>query len=532
MVSQSCRHYDHWIFILIYLLSTELVVTTCQESCPLWHTYSKYKDSCECCSSTGGVIKCEKGYVHITRGHCLTWNNTTRDLEISRCLHILHDTKVCNGYIWYSISSDITAPTLNNVTCMPYNRQGAQCQHCINGYGPAAFSDGTTCADCSKHRYMWILNLLFQLMAVTLMYLVIILFQIKGTCSPFNIIITHCQLGINTIMTGSGLYARLMCIINQRFIRFAVTLFGVLNLDFFRYIIPPLCISPSMKSVHILLFDYILAVYPIIITAVIHIAIELHDRNCRIIVVLSAPLKLIWCQNWRPKETILNTCATFLLLTYSKFLFVSISLLFYICIHNCKGEVIPNSSVLLYDPSVNFLHSEHIPYVILALSIVIIFVLLPPLLLLFYPTRIFRKCLTCCGFRRWDILHLVMDVFQGWYKDGTEGTYDYRFLSALYMILRIVLSFAYFKLLVSWDYNPFIVLVGLVYAFLGMMFLAFKPYKVNWMNHTDGNIFLLLALLILTKLSYVIYYIGIASGLFAVLVFSLCFGYKRIQKII
>ena len=30
-----------------------------------------------------------------------------------------------------------------------------------------------------------------------------------------------------------------------------------------------------------------------------------------------------------------------------------------------------------------------------------------------------------------------MDTFQGWCKDGTEGTYDYRPLSALYMILRV-----------------------------------------------------------------------------------------------
>ena len=533
MVSQSCRHYDHWIFILIYILSTELVVTTCQESCPLWHTYSKYKDSCECCSSIEGVIKCEKGRVLICRSYCLTWNNTTRDLEISRCLQIPHERNMCNNYNRYSISSDIAGPTLNNVTCKPYNRQGAQCQHCIDGYGPAAFSDGTTCADCSKHRYMWILNLIFQLMAVTLMYLIVILFQIKGTCSPFNIIITNCQLILNAILIGSGLRARLICTTDQRFTRFVLTLFGVFNLDFFRFIIPPLCISPSMKSVHILLFDYILAVYPIIVTAVIYVAIELHDRNCRIIVVLSAPLKLIWCQNWRPKETILNTCATFLLLTYSKFLSVSISLLIQIRIHNCKGEVIPNSSVLLYDPSVNFLHSEHIPYVILALSIVIIFVLLPPLLLLLYPTRLFRKCLTCCGFRRWDILHLVMDVFQGWYKDGTEGTYDYRSLSALYMILRIVFSFTYFKLLVSRKYHLFKVLVGLVYTFLGVMFLAFKPYKMNWMNHTDGNIFLLLVFLILTNgfMNKVIYYIEIASGLSAALVIILCLGYKCVQKI-
>ena len=106
-------------------------------------------------------------------------------------------------------------------------RYGAQCQHCMDGYGQAAFSDGATCADCSRHKYLWLLNLAFQLMAVTLMYLVVILFQINGTCSPFNIIITNCQLGLNAIMIGSGFHDRLICITNKTFTKIVLTLIGV-----------------------------------------------------------------------------------------------------------------------------------------------------------------------------------------------------------------------------------------------------------------------------------------------------------------
>ena len=204
--------------------------------------------------------------------------------------------------------------------------------------------------------------------------------------------------------------------------------------------------------------------------------------------------------------------------------------------YNCNAKETPNTPVLLYDPSIKYLHSEHIPYAILAMSVITVFVLLPPLLLLLYPTRLFRKCLNRCGFRRWDILHLVMDVFQGWYKDGTEGTYDYRPLSALYMIMRIVFSYAYLKLLVSnyVEYPPFDVLVGLLYVFLRMMFHAFKPYKVNWMNHTDNVICLLMAFLLLTYTLKIktIYYIGIACGMSVTLVISLCLGYKCLRKII
>ena len=403
----------------------------------------------------------------------------------------------------------------------------------MDGYGPAAFSDSVTCADCSRHKYLWLLNLAFQLMAVTLMYLVVVLFQIKGTCSPFNIIITNCQLGLNAIMTGSGFHDRLICITSKTFIKIILTLIGGLNLDFFRFVIPPLCISPSLKPVHTLLFDYIIAVYPILVTAAIYVAIELYDRNCRIIVLLSSPFRLFWYRNWKPKETILSTCATFLLLSYTKFLFVSVSLLFNVSTYACSGEVITDSSKLLYDPSIKFLSSEHVPYVILALCTIIVFVLPPPLLLLLYPTKLFRKFLNCCGFRRWDILHLVMDVFQGWYKDGTEGTYNYRPLSAIYMILRIALGLAFFKLLVSREHNIlFGEIVGLLYALLGMMFLAFKPYKVNWMNLSDGNIFLFLAFFSMTYglTNKVIYYIGIASGLLITLLIGFCLGYKCLKK--
>ena len=126
-----------------------------------------------------------------------------------------------------------------------------------------------------------------------------------------------------------------------------------------------------------------------------------------------------------------------------------------------------------------------------------------------------------------------MDVFQGWYKDGTEGTYDFRSLSALYMILRIVLSYTYFEVLVSRKYVLIEVSVGLLYAFLGTVTLAFQPYKVNWMNHTDGIIFLLLTFFALTIhfTIKVIYCIGIISGLSVALGVSSYFGYKCLRKI-
>lgn len=92
-----------------------------------------------------------------------------------------------------------------------FNRQGTQCKQCISGYGHAAFSDGVSCADCSKHRYMWILNLLLQLIFLTFLFLVITILQIKGTTCPLNIIITYSQLIINAVMDDSFLRTQITC---------------------------------------------------------------------------------------------------------------------------------------------------------------------------------------------------------------------------------------------------------------------------------------------------------------------------------
>ena len=498
--------------------------------CPLWHSFSDTSKKCECCNTR--VVQCEISDVSIVHGYCMTWNNVTHNVEVSRCL-FTHKDDLCKNYSSYGVLTNLSGPELNYFTCNSYNRQGSQCRQCTDGYGPAPFSDGVTCADCSIYKHLWILTFLFQLIMVTLMYLAVVLFGIKGTSSPLNIVITYCQLGLNAVMVGTVFHARLVCFTGHKLDVLILTLLGVWNLDFFHFVIPPLCVSTSLKVVHILLFDYIIAFYPLVLTVFIYVGIELHDRNCQIIVYLCTPLRMILHGNWNPKETILNTCATFLLLSYSKFLFVSINLLLGIPSFNCNGDVIPNSTALLYDPTIRFFHSEHIPYVVLSLSVFVIVVLLPPLFLLLYPTRLFRKCLSCCGFRRWDILHLIMDIFQGWYKDGTDSVTDYRALSALYMILRVMFTFIFITILISHFNTPWL-LFGLFHVFLGTFFLIVKPYKMKWMSHADGLILNSFGILMLMKhleqrFSYIL---GFVIGLLMISLVSVHIAYKWIKKLL
>ena len=59
------------------------------------------------------------------------------------------------------------------------------------------------------------------------------------------------------------------------------------------------------------------------------------------------------------------------------------------------------------------LFKEHFPFAI-ASSFIVSVTFLPPLLLIFYPCKVFNSCLNCCH-KRWHTLHTFVEVFQGCY---------------------------------------------------------------------------------------------------------------------
>ena len=100
-------------------------------------------------------------------------------------------------------------------------------------------------------------------------------------------------------------------------------------MDYFRLVLPPLCISSSLKAIDCVLFQYILAIYPLLFTGTVYICID-HQR----FVICCSPLRKCLSKvykSWNPQRTILHTFATFFLLSYTKLLFTSISLLLAVC---------------------------------------------------------------------------------------------------------------------------------------------------------------------------------------------------------
>ena len=106
---------------------------------------------------------------------------------------------------------------------------------------------------------------------------------------------------------------------------------------------------------------------------------------------------------------------------------VSLGLLSPTALYHVDGSI-DKKLYLFLAGDVEYFGPEHMPYAILALFFSTIFLILPGLLLFFYPFQFFQHFLNRihCNFL---VLRIFMDVFQGHYKDGTNNTRDYRFFS-------------------------------------------------------------------------------------------------------
>ena len=149
---------------------------------------------------------------------------------------------------------------------------------------------------------------------------------------------------------------------------------------------------------------------------------------------------------------------------------------------NISGDIVGH--VLLYNGAVEYFGTQHLPHAVVAIIVVIIFVLLPPLAMILYPFKCVQRCLTRCRLHR-PALVAFMDAFQGCYKDGTNCTRDLRFFSAVYFILRVVvftmyIAFAQVNLYQSLQFCNILMATALT-VFVAVV----RPYKKNLYNNID-----------------------------------------------
>ena len=465
--------------------------------CPSWFIpVTSNSNHCKCGEPIhlpGRTVLCDLNTKQtlLLTGNCMDYNEEEDVVFVGGCPFVNQE-----GDEYVYVKPPRNASELNEFLCGRLNRTGVMCSQCQEDLGTTIFSYSMPCLPCMSSGLGWTLYVFFATFPTTLLFLFMLMFQVRITSGPLNAYIFACQLVVSAI-TWSITFESMSVIFHVVVLTLS-TIYGIWNLDFFRYLIPPFCASDQISPLHVVALEYTVAFYPLLLTVVAYICVQLHARDCRVMVCLwrvfckcFSSCKRRWGRQWDPIASLVHTFAAFLLLSYSKILFVSLQLLSYTQLYVPTGGVLDPPRRVYHDPSLEWFGDKHLPFALLAIIVLCIFIFFPALVLLLYPTKPFQKCLGCCG-STWLALHAFADVFQGCYKNGTNGTRDCRYFAGLYLVLRIVLLLAMYGGSVFGVYDEMVSIACLVIA--ALVFLLFCPYKDKfWLNVWDSAVFTLIA---------------------------------------
>ena len=315
----------------------------------------------------------------------------------------------------------------------------SMCGSCVNGTGPSVTSIGSQCVKCSKINILY--YLLLQYLPATITFLLVLLVRINVTAAPMAHYVLYCNYVAVYFRTHLGYYVIFAFTetSHKYILRAFLSLNALWSFDPLYFVSPALCLCPQIEDIDIPYIDTLATLYPFVLLMLTYMAIELHAHDFRPIVALWRPFHKILVRLWNSNASLVQAFANLFYISYTKLLF-----LVYIPFGGTnfideKGNDVSKFRVTYIDPTIPVLHHKHI-YLMLFSACILIFIVIPPILIIMlYSTRFCNRVRSHLSPRLNLALLTFVNTYQGCYKDGTNGTRDYRALSggllAFYLLL-------------------------------------------------------------------------------------------------
>ena len=444
--------------------------------------------TCHCGSELGGIIQCdaETKELAVSLAYCLTTFEGKAVSVIGEC--IFNCANISSQELFYH-----TAPS----NCQDLNRQGTLCGRCFDGYALPAYSYDLKCMKCDSNLRNLLLYITYAFLPLTLFITAVLVLRINVVAPKLYCFVLTAQIFASPLFLRVAFMPSILYkfpVYLRIAIYFCTSVYGIWNLDFFRVdVLPPVCFD--IIPLHTLALDYLVALYPMLLMGVAYIIVEVYSLGYRPLLYLWRPFHRFFARfrrTWGIQTSIMDAFVTFFVLSSTKLFTVSFAFLIGTRLFTSYGQY---SWYLYYDPSIKYFSTAHLPYVIIALSVLFFFVIFPLLLLLFYQFRMCRKCLIKCRLSG-TVLDMYVHSFQQYYKDGSNGTSDCRWFSGFFLILRIT---AYTTYGLSYDETTNLLLSG-VFIIASVVPLVVQPFKQEYdlFNMLSTNTLLLVALVFAT----------------------------------
>lgn len=461
--------------------------------CPLFQHFDELTLQCKCYNHCIPFeYDCSQQTLDI--GMCASYSNDTGLLSVGYCpyeLQLAEKISLDAGRFVLKLSVH-SGEELNDAMCGPLNREGLLCGRCKKGHGVAPYSKTFRCVKCNDGLkvWMWFLYIFLETVPITLLYFLIIIFNVRATAPPFTSFLFHCQL--MSFVNSIGVYRILIGYeANPALLHLTMAVLDMWNLDALRHLVPLFCISSSLTNFQVQIIRLIATLYPLLLVSVSYILIELHARNCRVIVFLWRPFHKCFVlarRKWDPRASNITAFSTLVLVTVLKLWFTALYTTYQNSVR--QGDCSEPQDKLYIDPYIAAHTAPDLPWTLLCglVVILLITVLLPSVTLCLYPAKVCRKVFFCCKRHSSHTLRVFVETFQGHYKDGTNGTRDFRAVSSLVFILRMLTTIVLYPLNARSGPPAHSISITLVYflVILALFYAIVQPCKEKCVNYLES----------------------------------------------
>ena len=246
--------------------------------CPLWTEC--HNSTCVCrdkFSDQDNRVVCNNETLQLSVfiGYCVTYDPEKNQMFEGSCLENcgIDDT------VLKHIQLPVNVSELNYFMCEKrFKRTGRLCGKCLPGYAPLAYSYDMRCVKCPKGNGNIWKYILIAFGPLTIFYFVVVFFKINALSSCLHGFVIFSQIISSPdvarkiyleLLESEKLYPHLVGVVKA-----SGMLYGIWNLDFFRALDLDICLDVS--SLTVLALDYAVAFYPLLLTAISYLFIELH----------------------------------------------------------------------------------------------------------------------------------------------------------------------------------------------------------------------------------------------------------------
>lgn len=452
--------------------------------------------TCECDFNSIGITKCEDDVAFMVKGFWAGYITTANNVTIFA-------TSICPvGYCEYKeeglIRGEVRLPSkpkdLEEAVCGT-KRRGILCGACKEGYTAYYHSPDMSCnkEEPFSCKLGWLFYILSELVPVTLLFAIVLAFNINLTAGAVNGFIFFSQLQHTLHLDASGVITHGK--ITSQLTRIYQIFYGFFNLDFFN--IEPLsyCIWKNASALDMLCFKYVTVIYSLFLV----LSVILFMKYCAVR-LLGRYYSISTLKN-----SAIHGLSGFLVLCYGQTITVSFNILYSQQLSISNNIISPVNSLtqVWFSGDRKSFGLMHIPYAIPALVILVVIGGVPPIILLSYP--LLNKALTFLKLNNaWGLRYLnhlnrlkpLLDSFQGSFKD------EYRFFAGLYFFYRWtgLLIYTYPS-----NVSSFYTTVNIMLLVMLVLHSVCQPYQKKWHNILDTLI--IANLIIISAISSLNYFL-------------------------